>query len=640
MRTNSHELESAAFLAAIVESSDDAIISKDLNGTITSWNQGAERIFGYGAREIIGRPVTILIPPDHLNEEPKILDRIRHGDRIDHYETVRQRKDHSLVDISLTVSPIKSTDGTIIGASKIARDITEQRRAQERLRQSEERFRITLASIGDAVIATDQLGRVTFINAVAEQLTGWHMQEALGLPLDAMFKIFNEITRHPVENPVARVLREGVVVGLANHTILVSKDGKEWPIDDSAAPIRGGKQDLTGVVLVFRDATRQRQAELAARKLAAVVENSQDAIYTTDLDGTITGWNKGSEQIFGYTAREAIGKNITPLILPAARQREESQIIEQLRKGEQVHHYETSRVTRDGREITVSLAVSLLKDPASGDIIGISKIARDITQHKRMQEDLVKAHADLEDYSRNLEAQVAERTAHLQQTIADLEAFSFTVSHDLRSPLRAMQGFAGAVQSEYADKLDAQGRDYLERISSSAMRLDKLILEVLNYSQVGRGEVPIRSIDLNQLVEEVLHSYPSLQTPRADITIKRPLPSVLGNHSSLVQCVSNLLENAVKFIPSGGRAKVRVWADKRDSKIRLSIEDNGIGIPEDSLSKIFEPFQRAHPRAGYEGTGMGLAIVQKAAQRMGGTVGVQSRDGHGSTFWIELPAAE
>jgi PAS domain S-box-containing protein len=639
MRKDSHELESAALLAAIVESSDDAIISKDLDGTIMSWNQGAERIFGYGAREVIGRPITILIPPDHLSEEPEILDRIRRGNRVDHYETVRRRKNASLVDVSLTISPIKDAGGRIIGASKIARDITEQRKAQEKLRQSEERFRVTLASIGDAVMATDQDGRVTFINKVAEQLTGWSMQEALGVPLDAMFKIFNETTRKPVANPVARVLREGVVVGLGNHTILIAKDGTERPIDDSAAPIRGDKGELIGAVLVFRDVTAQRQAELAAQKLAAVVENSQDAIYTTDLGGVITSWNNACVQIFGYTTREAIGQNIT-LLIPSDRRNEESQIVERLKKGEVVQHFETLRRNKDGREFPISLSVSQLKDSTSDHIIGISKIARDITQHKQLEEALAKAHAELEAYSRNLEAQVAERTASLQQTIAELEAFSFTVSHDLRSPLRAMQGFAHAVQTEYAGKLDSRGQEYLARISNSAIRMDKLILEVLNYNSVGRGELSLKPIELDKLVDEVMHSYPSIQTSRAEIAIKRPLPAVLANHAALVQCVSNLLDNAVKFVPPGTGAKVRVWADQCDSKVRLSIQDNGIGIPENAASKIFEPFQRAHPNAGYEGTGMGLAIVRKAVQRMGGTAGVQSADGKGSTFWIELPAAE
>src|SRR4051812_11824290 len=194
----------ASFLAAIVDSSDDAIVSKDLNGVITSWNRGAERIFGYNSAEVIGRPVTILIPPDHIDEEPKILERIRRGERVDHYETVRRRKNGSEVDVSLTVSPIKDLRGKIIGASKIARDITEKRRAEERLRQSEERFRVTLASIGDAVIATDNQGRVTFLNPVAEELTGWNHQQALGLRLDEIFKIVNELTRRPVENPVGR----------------------------------------------------------------------------------------------------------------------------------------------------------------------------------------------------------------------------------------------------------------------------------------------------------------------------------------------------------------------------------------------------------------------------------------------------
>src|SRR4030095_13274082 len=168
----------SALLAAIVESSDDEIVSKDLNGVIMSWNRGAERIFGYPAAEVIGKPISILIPPDRMAEETEILARIRRGERTEHYETVRRRKDGSRVDISLTVSPIKDAHGRIIGASKIARDISRQRRDQERLRQSEERFRITLSCIGDAVIATDRAGRVTFMNGVASELTGWSEPDA------------------------------------------------------------------------------------------------------------------------------------------------------------------------------------------------------------------------------------------------------------------------------------------------------------------------------------------------------------------------------------------------------------------------------------------------------------------------------
>jgi signal transduction histidine kinase len=267
----------------------------------------------------------------------------------------------------------------------------------------------------------------------------------------------------------------------------------------------------------------------------------------------------------------------------------------------------------------------------------VAVLFNDITRRKESEQALAKAKNDLEDYARNLEAVVSERTAKLQQTVVDLEMFSFTVSHDLRSPLRSMEGFAHALLEEYSDQLDDQGRQYLERISNAAIRLDKLILEVLTYSQIGRSESSIVQISLDKLMQDVVQTYPEIRAANAEITIEHPLHTVLGAEVSLVQCISNLLSNAVKFVPPGTKAKVRVWTEKRDSAVRLFVADNGIGIPENLQSRIFEPFQRGHPLAGYEGTGMGLAIVRKAIQRMDGSVGVESREGHGSTFWLELP---
>ena len=214
------ETRSEAFFSSVVNFCSDAIITKDLAGNITSWNRGAERVYGFTAAEVVGKPVNILFAPEREDEEPGILERIRRGEYIEHYETVRKRKDGTLIDISLTVSPIKDSRGQIIGASKVARDITELKRA-------EERSRVTLASIGDAVISTDATGRVVFMNPTAEQLTGWTAQAAQGQPLDSVFVIVNEQTRRSVESPVEVVLREGRVVGLANHTILIAKDGRE-----------------------------------------------------------------------------------------------------------------------------------------------------------------------------------------------------------------------------------------------------------------------------------------------------------------------------------------------------------------------------------------------------------------------------
>jgi PAS domain S-box-containing protein len=267
-----HSIEAATYLAAIVDSTDDAIISKNLSGIIQTWNKAAERIFGYTAPEAIGQSILLIIPPEFHEEEKTILARLRHGERIDHYETVRRRKDGRLIDISLTVSPVRDANGAIVGASKIARDITEQKQAQRALYESEERWRLTLESIGDAVIATDAVAVVTFANAVAIRLLGRPKAEIIGRPLAEVFKIVNEETRQAVENPVERVIREGLVVGLANHTVVLRPDGTEVPIDDSAAPIRDREQRLAGVVLVFRDISEKKRSQSQLKRWNAELE--------------------------------------------------------------------------------------------------------------------------------------------------------------------------------------------------------------------------------------------------------------------------------------------------------------------------------------------------------------------------------
>lgn len=264
---NQYELN--AYLAAIVESSDDAIISKDLNGIIQSFNPAAERMFGYTAAEIVGKPVTTLIPTDLRHQETDILARLKRGERIDHFETIRITKDGRLLDISLTVSPVRGASGEIVGASKIARDITEQKRAAAALAEQQEWFKITLNSIGDAVIACDRDGGVIFLNHEAEKLTGWTRNEAQGTPLSEVFHIVNEESREPVESPAAKVLMLGHVVGLANHTVLISRTGAEWPIADSAAPITGPDGTMLGVVLVFREITEQHRNQERVRQASA-----------------------------------------------------------------------------------------------------------------------------------------------------------------------------------------------------------------------------------------------------------------------------------------------------------------------------------------------------------------------------------
>ncbi len=259
--------------------------------------------------------------------------------------------------------------------------LAERQRVERDLFEERERLRITLASIGDAVISTDAVGRVVFLNRVAEMLTGWPQDEAVGRPMSEVFEIVNESTRQPVENPALRALRLGEVVELANHTVLISRDGAEYPIDDSAAPMLDEYGSAIGAVLVFRNVADRKRNEETRARLAAIVESSHDAILSKTLDGIIQSWNAGAEKLFGYTHNEAVGRPITMLI-PPDRLDEETRILAQLRKGERIEHFETIRVRKDGRFVDISLSVSPVKDH-EGLVIGASKIARDITDRKR-----------------------------------------------------------------------------------------------------------------------------------------------------------------------------------------------------------------------------------------------------------------
>ncbi len=265
-------------------------------------------------------------------------------------------------------------------------DLLKRHEAQERLRLSEAELRTTLRSIGDAVIATDAGGRITFMNGVAEKLTGWPEAEALGRPAGEVFRIANEDTGTQVESPIDRVLREGVVAGLANHTVLLSRAGQPVPIADSGAPILETAGELKGAVLVFRDITERRQAEREVQRLAAIVSSSEDAIVGESLDGRITAWNAAAERLLGYSAQEVLGKPVSILEPPDV---EESTGVRlsRVRRGERVHVFDTTRVSRDGKQVAVSLSLSPIRD-AEGTVVGASKIIRDIGGRKKAELEL------------------------------------------------------------------------------------------------------------------------------------------------------------------------------------------------------------------------------------------------------------
>jgi PAS domain S-box-containing protein len=301
-------------------------------------------------------------------------------------------------------------------------------RGRVRATQQRESLRVTLQSIGDAVITTDAEGRVTSLNPVAVTLTGWAQDEAAGRPLEEVFRIVNERTRQTVGSPAQKVLAVGKVVGLANHTVLLARDGTERPIDDSAAPICDAEGRIRGVVLVFRDVTERRRSEMARAQLAAIVESSEDAIISKDLKGTIKSWNRGAERLYGYAAEEVVGRPLS-ILVPPDHPDELPGIMERLKRGERIDHFETVRVRKDGSRVDVSLMISPVKN-GEGEITGASKIARDITTRRRAEEALRQS----EERVRRLLLTEKQQSIRLQEVAQ--AARTLNASHSLDSVLR------------------------------------------------------------------------------------------------------------------------------------------------------------------------------------------------------------
>ncbi len=608
-------------LAAIVSSSTDAIVSKDLDGRITSWNAGAERMFGYAAPEAVGQSVMIVLPPDRVAEEFGMIERIARGERIEHFETLRRRKDASLVEVSLNVSPIRDAAGRIVGASWVAREITEQRRIEERLR-------VTLSAIGDAVVSTDVDGTVTFLNPVAERMVGSDADDATGRPVEALLRITSEATGARLTIPLRTALESEGPVRWPSGALLRGAHGA-YPVEGTAAPIRTRTGALDGVVFVFRDISGRRHAELAANRLAAIVAGSDDAILSKDVNGIVTSWNAGAERVFGWTEEEMVGQSILRVI-PPERHHEEPDILARFQRGERVDHFETVRVRKDGTRIDVSLTISPILDE-HGRVIGASKIARDITT-------LLAAQRTLERYARDLEDRVQERTKMLEESLGDLEAFSYSLSHDLRAPLRAIRGFSEVLVEDYAERL-GDGTRFLDRVVSATDRMEKLINDVLAFARLGHQQAELGPVDTDRVVREIVAERPELQQPQADVQVGGRLPMVIAHEATLIQCISNLLDNAVKFVEPGVTPTVCISAEQDGGRTRICVKDNGIGIAPEARERLFGLFERAATPTSYHGMGLGLAIVRKAVGRMGGSVGVRSEPGKGSTFWVDLPTA-
>jgi PAS domain S-box-containing protein len=646
MSTGTGVMHAHAYLAAIVESSDDAIIAKNLDGIIQSANAATERIFGYTPSELIGQSIRILVPPDRQSEEDEILRRIRNGERVDHLETVRLTKDGRQINISLTASPVRGPSGAIIGISKVARDITQRKRAEAALAAQQEWFRVTLASIGDGIVTSDPEGRVTYMNGIAETLTGWTNESAKGMPLADVFHIVNETTRQRVDNPARVVIRSGNIVGLANSTVLISRDGTERPIRDSAAPICDDAGRILGVVLAFQDFTEQRRAEEAIAEqrewFETTLESIGDAVIATDVRGRVVFMNPVAEHLTGWRLTEARDRACTEIftiINEDTRRVVENPVSRVLQQGVIVglaNH--TLLIAADGTERPIDDSGAPIRN-RDGRIVGVVLVFRDVSERRRGDLEREVAAAERE------RLLAAERMARAEAERANRlkDDFVAMVSHELRTPLNAILGWTDLMLKKPDDRaLVSRG---LETVARNTHLQSQLISDLLDISRIvsGKLRLDVQSVHLASIIDAAVESVEPAAA-RKGIAIERDLDVTVGpmaaDPARLQQVIWNLLSNALKFTPKGGT--VRVTLRRKGEEAEIVVADNGTGIPPDFLPHVFDRFQQADASRArrFGGLGLGLSIVKNLVELHGGSVEADSSgEGRGATFTVTLPQA-
>jgi PAS domain S-box-containing protein len=506
------------------------------------------------------------------------------------------------------------------------------------------------------VLLVDPLGKILYWNRAAEVMYGFTREQALGQlshellhtqfpePLDGILALLH--SGRQWEGELIQVRSDGSRIAVASEWIAHLEPGGE----------------LETIIQVNTEITDRKRAEEALAKITSrfdgIIASAMDAIISIDESQRIVLFNPAAEKMFGVSIAEALGQSINRFIPERFRESHARHVEQFGHTGVSARRMGAlgtiSGLRANGEEFPIEASISQVN---IGEERLFTVILRDITRRHEAEESLRVAREALEVYAQQLEKKVEERTAQLRETVAGLEAFSYSLSHDMRASLRAIHTFTEIVLERAAPKLDSEEADLMCRVLAAAVRMEHMVRDVLAFSRVSREEIKLEPVEVEKLIQDLVVHLPELQTPQANIKIDSPLLPVLGHPASLVQCLSNLLTNAVKFVPPGVCPEVRIWTEPIQMAmppaaamqkatgpeprpepipaVRLWIEDNGIGIETAALQKIFTIFQRLHSE--YEGTGIGLAIVHKAVERMGGTVGALSEPGKGSRFWIELP---
>jgi PAS domain S-box-containing protein len=512
------------------------------------------------------------------------------------------------------------------------------------LRDQREWLSVTLTSIGDAVMATDTEGRITLLNPSAAALTGWQIEEAVGQPVQTIFRVIDEQTRQPAEDIVRRVLREGGMEALANHTAIITRDEREVAIEESAAPIRDGTGNLIGVVLVFHDVTEkcrmQDNLRESEERFRVMANSIPQLAWIAKADGYIVWYNQRWYDYTGMEPEQMQGWGWQSVhdqeALPSVLERWENSIV----TGEPFDMVFPLRGA-DGSFREFLTRVMPVKD-ANGDVIRWCGTSTDITERKQIEEELRKSRDELELRVHERTVELKSYTTKLEESNQALQDFAAIASHDLHEPLRKVNTFGNMLKQKCSASLGEQGNGYLERILNANQRMQSLLTALLEYSRLSTKAAPFVEVALTKVIQEVLSDLEVNIVKTGGKVHVGTLPVISADPIQMRQLFQNLIGNALKFHKPDEKPRVQVGSvSNTDSGCQIIVEDNGIGFEEQHLDKIFAPFQRLHGKnSQYEGTGIGLAICKKIVERHGGSITAKSSPGEGSLFIIDLPGRQ
>jgi PAS domain S-box-containing protein len=624
-RENAERVQSARLLAAIVESSDDAIISKTLDGTIRSWNAAAERLFGYTAEQAVGRPITMLIPADRLDEEDRILAQVQAGKPVEPFDTVRRRADGRTVPVAVRVSPIRDDAGRIVGASKIARDISERIRTQDRLRASEEREAFVRTSSGVGFWYCD----LPFDVLEWDELVKGHfwLPPDARVTIDTFYARIHPDDREPTRRAIAKSIEDRTQYDTEYRTVNPDTGAVRWvrAIGRTFYAADGTPTRFDGVTL---DVTARKAAEGALRasegRYRTLVEQVREhAIFGIDTAGRAETWNEGVLRVLGFEEDEFLGVDIASTIFTPE---DVANGVAQKELDDAAEHGSASddrwMRKKDGTRFWAAGITTARRDDA-GRLVGYTKVMRDMTAQKRMQDELRQLAADLSEADRR-------KTEFLAM-----------LAHELRNPLAPIRN---AVQTL---RLTAGGEPTVATASALMERqvgqMVRLVDDLLDVSRVSRGKIELRlgRVELASVVHHAVEATRSLyRSMNHDLTVSLPADPIHlhADAARLTQVVGNLLNNACKFTDTGGRVRLAVVREGGEAVIRVT--DTGVGLAEGQLSRIFDLFAQVDTslERSTSGLGIGLTLVKTLVEMHGGTVAVRSEGlGLGSEFEVRLP---